>query len=150
MNVEALGAHAGNFDDTLQGAHLADSLIQSGADLIFACAGKTGNGALYQAKISGKQGIGVDTDQYLTIPEVGDILLTSCMKRLDISIHDEIIAISQNQFHGGTSITTNLTSNGVQLAPFHDFENQIPDSIKTVLGEIRQGIINGTVNTGWK
>jgi len=150
LNVEASGANAGNFNDTLQGAHLADSLIQSGADLVFACAGKTGNGALFQAKTSGIQAIGVDTDQYLTIPEVGDILLTSCMKRLDISIYDEIRAIIGNQFHGGSTIISNLTGNGVQLAPFHNFENQIPDSIKTVLGEIRQGIINGTVNTGWK
>lgn len=150
LDVNTYGAYASDFNDTLQGAHLADSLIQAGADVIFACAGKTGNGALYQAKNSGVTGIGVDTDQYLTIPEVGNILLTSCMKRLDESIYHEIISISNGQFHGGTTTIANLTSNGVELAPFHEYENQIPDSIKTALSGIRQGIINGFINTGWE
>jgi basic membrane protein A and related proteins len=141
--------HATDFNDTLQGANLAASLIQGGADVLFACAGTTGNGALYQAKNSGIGGIGVDTDQYFTIPDVGDILLTSCMKRLDQSIYSELIAIGNKQFHGGTTSIGNLTNNGVELAPFHNFETQIPDSIKTALAGIRQGIISGTINTGW-
>ena len=141
--------HATDFNDTLQGANLAESLIQAGADVMFACAGTTGNGSLYQAKNIGIVGIGVDTDQYFTIPDVGDILLTSCMKRLDQSLYQEMIAINNRQFHGGSTSIGNLTNSGVELAPFHDFETQIPDSIKTALAGIRQGIISGTINTGW-
>ena len=150
LAVNISGAYATAFNDTLQGAQMAGLLIQDGADIIFACAGKTGNGALYQAKNSGVVSIGVDTDQYLTIPEVGSILLTSCMKRLDQSIYQEILAISAGQFHGGTTTIASLTSNGVELAPFHDFENQVPDSIRLALSNIRQGIINGSINTGWE
>lgn len=143
------GSYATSFIDTLQGAYLAESLIQNGADVIFACAGTTGNGALYQAKNAGIAGIGVDTDQYFTIPDVGDILITSCIKRLDQSLYNELVAIGNGQFHGGTTSNGNLTNNGVELAPFHNYENQIPDSIKTALSLIRQGIINGSINTGW-
>lgn len=143
------GIYATSFLDTLEGANLAESLILSGADVIFACAGTTGNGALYQAKNSGIAGIGVDTDQYFTIPDVGDILLTSCMKRLDQSLYSELIAIGNGEFHGGTTSVGNLTNNGVELAPFHNYENQIPDSIKTALSTIRQGIVNGSISTGW-
>ena len=37
--------------------------------LIFGCGGKTGNGAVTAAAQAGKYAIGVDTDQYLTLPE---------------------------------------------------------------------------------
>lgn len=150
LEVITQGAHATDFNDTLQGANMAESLIQNGADLIFACAGRTGNGALYQALSSGIVAIGVDTDQYIAIPEVGSILLTSCMKRLDQSIYTEIISFSQGAFHGGTTLSGNLENQGVELAPFHDFDNQVPDSIKVALSEIKQGIINGSINTGAK
>lgn len=140
---------ATSFVDTLEGANLAESLIQGGADVIFACAGTTGNGALYQARNSGIAGIGVDTDQYFTIPDVGDILLTSCMKRLDQSLYSELVAIGNGAYHGGITSVGNLTNNGVALAPFHNYENQIPDSIKSALSLIRQGIVNGSISTGW-
>jgi basic membrane protein A len=141
--------YATSFVDTLEGANLAESLIQGGADVIFACAGTTGNGALYQARNSGIAGIGVDTDQYFTIPDVGGILLTSCMKRLDQSLYNELVAIGKGAYHGGTTTVGNLSNNGVALAPFHNYENQIPDSIKTALSLIRQGIEDGSISTGW-
>lgn len=150
LNVSVLGANANSFNDTIQGAHLADSLMQLGAEVIFACAGKSGNGALYQAKNAGKVAIGVDVDQYLTIPEVGNILLTSCMKKMGDGIIQEIVSISKGEFHGGQTIISNLENNGVDLAPYHDFQNLIPDSTKTAILEIKQGIISGTIATGWK
>jgi basic membrane protein A len=149
-SVTVSGANALSFTDTLQGAHLADSLIQLGAEVIFACAGKTGNGALYKARDAGMSAIGVDTDQYETIPEVGNILLTSCMKRLGDAIITEIIAVRNSQFHGGQTLFSKLENNGVDLAPYHDFEPLIPDSIKQAILTIKQGIIDGSIDSGWK
>ena len=147
--VSVSGANATNFTDTLQGAHIADSLIQRGAEVIFACAGKTGNGALYKVKEASKTGIGVDTDQFYSIPQVGSYLLTSCMKRLDVAILSEITSIHNGQFHGGQTLQYDLASNGVDIAPYHDFETLIPDSIKQEVLNIKNGVINGTILTGW-
>jgi basic membrane lipoprotein Med (substrate-binding protein (PBP1-ABC) superfamily) len=33
------------------------------------------------------------------------------------------------------------------LAPYHDFENRIPDSIKTEIEAIKEGIIAGMIET---
>lgn len=148
--VGVSGVNATTFTDTILGAHLADSLIQRGADVVFACAGITGNGALSQVKTSGKAAIGVDNDQYLTIPEVGSVLLTSCMKNLTSGIISEISAIDNGQFHGGQTLISTLAEQGVDLAPYHDFETLIPDSIKNAVEEIKTGIINGTIETGWE
>jgi hypothetical protein len=35
------------------------------------------------------------------------------------------------------------------MAPFHDFDKVIPDSIKSALTAIENGIRLGTVDTGW-
>ncbi len=148
-NVMVSGANAGSFTDTLLGSHLADSLMLTGAEVIFACAGKTGNGALYKVKEAGRTAIGVDTDQYLTIPQVGNVLLTSCMKQLDKAVYAEIIAFTGGNYSSGVKRTYDLTNSGVGLAPFHEFENIVPDSIRTALTVIETGISSGLIPTGW-
>ena len=147
--VQTLGSNATSFNDTLQGAQLAGTLINQGAEVIFAFAGKTGNGALYKVLEQGKWGIGVDVDQFVTIPEVGNILLTSCMKRLDLSVYSVMANLYYNNFQGGTVFYGNLSNNMVDLAPYHQFDQEIPDSIKDAIAIIKIGIQNGTIPTGW-
>ncbi len=148
-SVSLYGVNAASFADTLMGAGLADSLIHRGAEVIFACAGNTGNGALFKVKELQKTGIGVDTDQYQSIPAVGPYLLTSCMKRLDVVVLSELTAICNGNFHGGQTLKSDLNNNGVDLAPYHDFEILIPDSIKKAVENIKAGIRNNSILTGW-
>jgi basic membrane protein A and related proteins len=35
------------------------------------------------------------------------------------------------------------------LAPFHDFEDQIPDEVKERLAEIDAGLRDGSIDTGY-
>ncbi|MCX6271103.1 MAG: BMP family ABC transporter substrate-binding protein [Bacteroidetes bacterium] len=148
-NVTVTGANAQVFNDTVIGAHLADSLLQLGVEVIFACAGKTGNGALYKVKESGKAAIGVDTDQYLTIPQVGNILLSSCLKKVDKAVYDELVSFNNNTFTGGQTIIYNLGNQGVDMAGYHDYESLVPDNIKNEIIDIKYKISQGTLNTGW-
>ncbi|MFH1159527.1 MAG: BMP family ABC transporter substrate-binding protein [bacterium] len=110
-SVQPMGAHTANFTDSIQGGHLADSIINAGAEVIFAFAGIAGNGALLQTKASGKWGIGMDSDQYLTYPEVQDILLTSCLKNLNNIVYLQLVNYYHDEFPGGTVIHGDL-SNG--------------------------------------
>ncbi len=148
-SVVVAGANSTSFADTVQGAHLADSLIQSGTQVIFAFAGQTGNGALQKVRELNKFGIGVDVDQYYSIQSVSNILLTSCMKRLDVVVQNEIMKVFNGTFQGGVVFHYNLKNNGVDIAPYHDYESLIPDSIKTAVTDIKSGIMNGTIPTGW-
>ncbi|MCX6247716.1 MAG: BMP family ABC transporter substrate-binding protein [Bacteroidetes bacterium] len=146
--VSSTGFFATSFSDTLQGAKLADSLIQLGADVIFPFAGKSGNGSLYKIKEKGKWGIGVDFDQYVSIPEVSDILLTSCLKKMDNSVYNIIYWTKAKGFSGHKIEYGNLSTVDIEIAPFHDYNALIPDSIKNELNTIRNGIKNGTIPTG--
>jgi basic membrane protein A len=143
------GSYAGSFIDAGLGRQLADSLITLGADVMFAVGGLTGNGALIKARERGKHGIGVDVDQFYSFPEVSDIMISSAMKNLDNAIYAVVKSFVNGNFNGGGIYTGNLANQGVQLAPLHDYQSQIPDSVKTAIDQIKAGIIDGSISTGW-
>jgi len=143
------GVYAGTFIDSGLGGHLADSLFAIGADVMFGVGGQTGNGALFKAMELEKQGVGVDVDQFISVPEVSGILISSAMKSLDNAIYAVIKSFIYGRFIGGGIYTGNLSNQGVQLAPWHDYESQIPDSMKLAIENIKAGIIDGSISTGW-
>lgn len=131
------------------GKQIADSLINLGADLIFGVGSETGNGSLLKAKEYGLPGIGVDVDQYYSFPEISDIIISSAMKGLDIAIYDVVSSFVDGTFVGGGNYNGKLANYGVGIAPYHNFENLIPDSIKAEVENIKTGIIDGSISTGW-
>lgn len=148
--VSSAGFFATSFNDTLQGANLAEDLILQGGDVIFPFAGKTGNGALYKIKEKEKWAIGVDFDQYVSIPEVSDILLTSCLKKMNNSVYNIINQVEVYGFTGQKISYGNLSTVDIEIAPFHDYDALISDSIKIELDTIRARIKRGVIQTGWE
>ena len=148
-NVQFLGVYVGDFEAPDQGKVQGNSLIDEGVDVILGCGGKTGNGGLAAAKERGKLGIGVDVDQYYTLPNEKDILVTSTMKRLDKAVFGVIKTAAEGNFGGGTNYVATMENEGVGLAPFHDMEAQVPDNIKADVEQIQADIIAGKIWTGW-
>jgi basic membrane protein A len=148
-DVQVSGVYVGDFEAADEGKIQGNSLIDEGVDVIFGVGGKTGNGGIAAAKERGKWGIGVDVDQYFTLPNEKDILISSCMKRLDNSVFSVVDAALKDEFPGGSVYVGTLTNGGVGLAPYHDFEDEIPDELKAEVDAIVQGIIEGTIDTGW-
>jgi basic membrane protein A and related proteins len=148
-NVQVKGVYVGDFEAPDQGKIQGNSLIDEGVDIIFGVGGKTGNGGLTAAKERGKWGIGVDVDQYFTLPNEKDILISSCMKRLDNAVYNVVDATTKDQFGGGGVYVGTLTNGGVGLAPYHDYDSQIPADVKQEIDTIVAGIKDGTISTGW-
>lgn len=148
-SVSYCGEYALSFVNPDVGAQIADSLIVNGADVILGVGGLTGSGALQKAQEYGTQAIGVDVDQYISFPEVSDILLSSAMKGLDHAIYAVVASFVEGDFSNGI-YTGNLANLGVALAPYHDYETLIPDSVKTEIEAIKSGIIEGSISTGWQ
>jgi len=77
-SVYYTGANA--FQDPAWGASTAQQYLDQDYDVIFSAGGKTGNGGLARtAQKSGAYCIGVDTDQWETVPEAQACLVTSAM-----------------------------------------------------------------------
>lgn len=141
------GVFTGDFVNTEAGRAAAQSLVDSGADIVMPVAGLAGTGAAALASELGTgtlRVIGVDSDQYETDPAHRDVYLTSVMKHMDVTTFDAIAKVVDGTFAGGTEDGT-LANGGVGLAPFHAFEGTVPADLVARLDELRAGIIDGSV-----
>ena len=132
------------FTDPEWGATTAKQALDQGADVVFGAGGKTGNGALIETAGSpGKFCIGVDSDQWETVPEAHPCLISSAMKLITPAVASQIDTVVDGSFVGGNYFGP------VGLAPFHDFEDQIPQEVKDKLAEIDAGLADGSIPTGY-
>jgi basic membrane protein A and related proteins len=132
------------FTDPEWGANTARQAIDQGADVIFGAGGLTGNGALQEvATQEGLYCIGVDTDQWLTLPAAHPCLVSSAMKLITPSMVELITNVTTGELQGGNYF------GGAGLAPFHDFEDEIPQEVKDELEEIAAGLEDGSIDTGY-
>ncbi len=144
------GVFVGNFESTDDGRRVGEELIAEGADIIMPVAGPVGLGTAAAVKDHpGTMLIGVDTDWCISAAEYCPVILTSVMKNMHIAVRDAIKMAKEGTFQGGVYVGT-LKNGGVGIAPFHEFDNDVPASLKAELEEIQKGIINGTIDTGWK
>ncbi len=144
-DVQVISLYTGDFDDPAKGKEMALSAIDQGADIVFAAAGLSGAGGVPAAQERGALFIGVDQDQYLTIPGSGDVMLTSSMKLLDVAAYDLIKSAVDGAFPGGSIVEFGLAEGGVALAPFHDFEDKISQEILDAIAKAEQDILSGAI-----
>jgi basic membrane protein A and related proteins len=129
------------FTDPEWGALTAKNLLDQGADTIFSCGGATGDSAITAAAQAGAYAIGADTDQYLSLPEAAPRLLSSAMKYVTPSVLELIKLSREGRFPSGNF------SGSVGYAPFHDLEEEVPDSVKKMMEQINTGLLNGSIKT---
>jgi basic membrane protein A len=130
--------------DPRWGASTASQAIQEGADVVFGAGGKTGSGALIEtASHTDLYCIGVDTDQWETIPEARPCLISSAMKRVTPGVFDLIKLAREGAFPSGDYFGAS------GLAPYHDFDGAIPRAVKDKNDQIAAGLTNGSITTGY-
>jgi len=130
------------FNDPAWGKTTANSMLDKGVDVIFSAGGTTGNGGLTACAERGAMAIGVDVDQYYTVPEAQKALVSSATKDLTGGVSDIIKGVAAGNFKGG-----NVTGK-VGLAPFHDFDAQISADLKAKLNQTTSDLASGTIKTG--
>ncbi len=130
------------FTDPEWGKTTALSMIDKGVDVVFGAGGKTGNGALLGCAEKGVYAIGVDTDQYYTVPEAQDVLLTSAMKLLTPGTFDLIKMAYEGNFPDGGNYMGDAG-----LAPYHDLADEVPDEVDAQIQEINEAFKTGELET---
>jgi basic membrane protein A len=130
------------FSDPEWGATTANSMIDKGVDVIFGAGGKTGNGAVTAAAQKGVYAIGVDSDQYFTLPEAQKMLLSSAMKLITPGVLD-LVTLAKN----GKFPTTGNYYGTTGYAPFHDLDSKVPAAVKAKMEEIAKALVDGSLKT---
>jgi len=132
------------FNDPAWGKTTAQSMINQGADIVFGAGGSTGNGALFAAADNKDKGvlcIGVDTDQYNTVPEAQAVMLSSAEKLLTPGVFNLIKAVQDGTLKGGNN------NGDVGLAPYHDLDAKVPADVKAKITKLTADILSGAVKT---
>jgi basic membrane lipoprotein Med (substrate-binding protein (PBP1-ABC) superfamily) len=146
--VETLNVYIPEFNNAYAGKREGDKQVLAGADVIFGVGGNTGNGGLLAAHDVGLMTIGVDVDQYETFPDIASSLLTSAAKNMDTAAANAVRAFASGQLDAGVLLST-VASNGVGLAPYHDWENRIPKACQDAVKTAAVGLESGEISTGY-
>ena len=146
------GVFTDNFDDLALGRQKAEALMQEDADIIFAVAGPAGQGAMAAVQDNPSALdpkpliIGVDVDQYLSVPGFEDIMLSSELKRMDNAVFqavkDAILGPWTENLYVGT-----LANDGVGIAPYHDLDSAVPAELKAGVDALKAALIDGSVKS---
>ncbi|HEU5299367.1 MAG TPA: BMP family ABC transporter substrate-binding protein [bacterium] len=147
-SLRVLSDYAGTtgeaFRDPVKGKELALAQYDRRADIIYHASGGTGIGVFEAAVTKDKMAIGVDADQSLTVKEDqrGQIL-TSMIKRVDVSVFETIKAVVDGNFRGGYR-SFGLAEDGVGYAE-NDYNRDMIADIKDRLEELKKKIIAGEI-----
>jgi basic membrane protein A len=135
--IKTLNGYSQDFVDQAKCKELALNQIAEGAQVVFQVAGQCGLGALDAAKEKGVQGIGVDADQaYL-----GDQVLTSAIKKVDVAVFDTVKAAQDGSFKGGTNTTFDLTNDGAGIGKVSAKGSKYESDVQGVSDKVKAGDI---------
>ena len=135
------------FGDPVWGAAEAKKQLAQGADIIFGAGGGTGNGALIEiAKAEGAGTaifcIGVDTDQWCTVPEAQPCLITSAVKGLTEGTSDLVKLAFDGSIAGGNFVGS------AGISDYHDFAAVVPMDVQDKVAGVVAGLKDGSIKTG--
>ncbi len=140
-DCKVLKQYANDYEDPAKGKSCAEALYGAGADIVFAVAGKTGEGVFEAAKEVNKLAIGVDGDQKYIDP---DRIICSMVKKVGQSIYD--VAANPDKFAGGTVWSADMETGYIDVVyGTEDMPQQVSDELKAEVEEIKAKIISGEI-----
>ncbi len=123
-NVQVVSGWVGAFNDPTKGKELALTQYQEGADIIYAAAGKSGEGVLAASKEKGLYSIGVDSDQCYIAP--GNVIC-SMMKMVDVAVYGAVESLTQGKLEAGNR-SFGLKENATGLCWLYDTDTEFKDN----------------------
>ncbi len=142
------GQFTGGFDANETAKQTATSIINQGVDVLLPVGGPIFLSGIEAIKDSGEDiaMIGVDADLYETADSDNEMFLTSIMKQMSDGVYNIVTSAAKDGEFDATPYVGTLENEGVGLAPFHDWEDKVSDSLQGELDEIKAGIIDGSID----
>ena len=142
-NVTVTATYAEDFNAPDKGEAIAKTMIGNGIDVVFQVAGATGAGALRAACNAKIYGIGVDVDQYLSLPATKDCTITSAEKKLQIGTRDAIQRFKDKGKQSGNFFYS-AANGGVGLSPIRNL-SPIPAGLEDKIKQAEAAMKSGTL-----
>jgi basic membrane protein A len=135
------GATPEAFKDPAKGKALAISEIAAGADVLFHASGSTGHGVFEAAHDARAMAIGVDADQHDEMP---DTIVTSMIKRMDVTVFEVIRDVTNGKFEGGMHVY-GIKEGAIDWVHEGEHASRIPDDVKARVEDLRAQIAAGAI-----
>ncbi|UXY29505.1 BMP family lipoprotein [Streptomyces sp. HUAS TT20] len=135
----------GGFSSPDKGENAANGQIDSGADVIYAAAGLSGQGVIKAAAEHKIWAIGVDSDQYKqdALAKYKDYILGSALKNVGGAVYDLVKSVTNGKPLQG-EVRGDLKSGGVGFADSNPKYQAMKDVV-TAVDKAKQDIIDGKV-----
>lgn len=141
-SVDTLITHIGNFDDAAKGKELALAMIHEGADVVTHCADHAGLGVIEAAKEKGIMAVGSYGDQNAVAPEV---VVNSSLLDMSKSFVQIVKDVSEGTFEA-KSYDCGIKEGAIGLAPWHNWEDKVNQSVKDKMTQIIEDVKNDKIN----
>ena len=139
--VQVVINYVEDFNAPDKGEASAKTMIGQGVDVIFQVAGLTGAGALRAACSAKIWGIGVDVDQWQSLPDSQACIVTSAEKHLQNATRDAIKRFKDKGKQTGNFVN-DATNGGIGASPIRNL-NPIPagleDKLKQAIADMASG-----------
>lgn len=146
-DIKAIVSYTGNWDDSAKGKELALVQYNAGADVVFQLASNAGVGVFEAAKETGKLAIGSDTDQSLIFeesdPEKASAILTSSLKRVDVSLIHAYELYKEGKVPYGTCEYLGLDKDCVGIVDNDYYHSYVNEEDAKKIEQAKQDIIDG-------
>jgi basic membrane protein A len=140
------GLFTNDFVDLTKGKEMTVTLFDQGADIFIPVGGLIGSPGFDVARERGGYGIWVDTDGYLSLQGVQDVILTSVLKVMDHTMYTLVTEAYEGDFEGCSYYVGDLVNEGVGLAPYHDLESEVPADLAAEVEALKADIISGDIS----
>lgn len=149
-DIKVLTAYNGSYTDTANAKSITEAQIADGADVVFQCAGGSGNGVLEAcSEAEGVQAIGVDADQSVTLAGTGyeTTVMTSALKNLGNAFKNIITDYmnDESSIPFGSEVTYGLEINGVGIVYNDQLTAAIGEDNISALKGIQDQLADGTI-----
>ncbi len=138
-----------SFNDPDWGKQQATAMFGQGADVVFGAGGNTGNGALLAAVQAKKLCVGVDVDQFVSYSDADPCLITSAEKHIAFAVKTSITNAVKKTWPTSGVLLFDATNQGVGIAPFHNYDSQVPADVKALVTDAAKKLAAGTLQTGY-
>lgn len=134
-----------DFNAPDKGEASARTMIGQGVDVIFQVAGLTGAGALRAACSARIWGIGVDVDQYQSLPDARQCIVTSAEKKLLIANREAVKRWKNTGKLQSGNFTNDAKNDGIGYSPIRNL-SPIPAGLEAKLSKALADMKAGTLD----
>jgi len=148
-DIKVVVSYVGDFADVATAKEIALNQYKSGIDIIFACAGNSGNGVIDAANELNKYAIGVDSDQAKLYAESdrakAEKIITSGYKTIDQTILRAVKEAKEGTLAWGTHEQFGVKEDGVGIVKNEFYTAAVTEEVNEVIEAAEAALRAGEV-----